>query len=244
MIRLDHVTVAYSQERPALHDISLTIEEGKIVGIIGPNGAGKSTLMKAILGLIDSKGQIAQCDGDEDLHGRIAYVEQRSQIDIHFPMTVKECVSLGIYPKVGLFRRLGKKEWQEVEKVLDTVGLLDLQERPITDLSGGQFQRMLLARCLVQDLDYLFLDEPFVGIDSVSEQMMVHLLKDLSKNGKTIVIVHHDLSKVEEYFDQLILLNTKLVAYGPVQEVFTPDYLRAAYGELIFLDRSGAACDL
>lgn len=236
MIRMKHVNVQYGQGKLALQDLSLSLQKGMIIGIIGPNGAGKSTLMKAILGLVDYQGEIVHGTHQENLQGKIAYVEQKSQIDIHFPMTVKECVSLGAYQKVGLFHRLGKKEWQEVAAVLEKVGLSDLQNRPITDLSGGQFQRMLLARCLVQDLDYLFLDEPFVGIDVVSEQVIIDLMKELRDQGKTILIVHHDLSKVEEYFDQLILLNRGLIAYGSVGEVFTPTNLKKAYGEMIFVN--------
>lgn len=239
MISLKEVSVQYGQELPALQRVSLNLKKGAITGIIGPNGAGKSTLMKAILGLVDYTGSIFQNENGENLQGKIAYVEQRSQIDLHFPMTVKDCVSLGTYQTVGLFHRLGKREWDKVERILKQVDLAPLQNRPITELSGGQFQRMLLARCLVQDLDVLFLDEPFVGIDSVSEQMMVVLLKDLARKGKTIVIVHHDLSKVEDYFDQLILLNKHLIGQGPVSEVFTTDYLREAYGEMIILDRRG-----
>lgn len=239
MISLKEVSVQYGQELPALQRVSLNLKEGAITGIIGPNGAGKSTLMKAILGLVDYTGNIFQNENGENLQGKIAYVEQRSQIDLHFPMTVKDCVSLGTYQTVGLFHRLGKREWDKVERILRQVDLAPLQNRPITELSGGQFQRMLLARCLVQDLDVLFLDEPFVGIDSVSEQMMIALLKDLARQGKTIVIVHHDLSKVEDYFDQLILLNKYLIGQGPVSEVFTTDYLREAYGEMIILDRRG-----
>ncbi|MDU2662919.1 MAG: metal ABC transporter ATP-binding protein, partial [Clostridioides difficile] len=150
-----------------------------------------------------------------------------------FPITVKECVSLGTYQRVGLFRHLRKKEWGKVENVLRQVKLEEFSNHPISTLSGGQFQRMLIARCLIQEQDILFLDEPFVGIDLVSEQIIMNLLQSLRREGKTIVIVHHDLSKVSDYFDKVVILNKKLVGYGDVATTFTPDALKKAYGDSI-----------
>lgn len=236
MIITKNLSVSYDGDKKALEDISLQIQGPAIVGIIGPNGAGKSTLMKAILNLVDYKGNVivGQKDGRKLGH-TVAYVEQRSMIDYNFPITVKECISLGTYTKLGLFRRVGKKEFDHVESLLDQVGLSGFGDRPIKSLSGGQFQRMLVARCLIQESDYIFLDEPFVGIDSVSEKIIVDLLKELKKAGKTILIVHHDLSKVEHYFDNLLILNKELVAYGAVDHVFTPDTLAKAYGNNLIL---------
>lgn len=236
MIRIKQLGVSYDRHHPILQDISLAMIGPSITGIIGPNGAGKSTFMKAVLGLIDHSGSVEFLDQTGKPHQQaIAYVEQRSQIDFDFPITVKECVSLGLYKKIGLFRRVGKKDWAKVSEALEKVGLSDFEEAAIKHLSGGQFQRMLLARCLVQDADYIFLDEPFVGIDSISEQVIIRLLKELKEAGKTILIVHHDLSKVQEYFDHTLILNKELIAYGPVGEAFTSRSLKKAYGDTIYL---------
>ncbi|HEP1524115.1 metal ABC transporter ATP-binding protein [Streptococcus pyogenes] len=238
MITTNNLCVTYDGNSNALEAINVTIDGPSIIGIIGPNGAGKSTFMKAILNLIDYQGHVT-VDGKDGrkLGHTVAYVEQRSMIDYNFPITVKECVALGTYSKLGLFRRVGKKQFEQVDKVLKQVGLEDFGHRPIKSLSGGQFQRMLVARCLIQESDYIFLDEPFVGIDSVSEKIIVDLLKELKMAGKTILIVHHDLSKVEHYFDKLMILNKHLVAYGNVCEVFTVDTLSKAYGNHLILGK-------
>lgn len=235
MIETKQLGVFYDK-RKALDNITVSLEGPSITGIIGPNGAGKSTFMKALLGLVDASGDILfESKATSNLIGKVAYVEQKSMIDYHFPITVGACVALGTYKTVGLFHRLGKKEWDQVDAVLEKVGLSEFKMRPIRSLSGGQFQRMLVARCLVQDLDYIFLDEPFVGIDSVSEKIIVDLLKQLKAEGKTILIVHHDLSKVSIYFDHLLILNQKLIAYGEVEEVFKPNHLKEAYGDSIYI---------
>lgn len=235
MIETKQLSVCYDNRR-ALEEISVSLKSPSITGIIGPNGAGKSTFMKSLLGLVDSTGDILfEGKPVSNLIGKVAYVEQKSLIDYNFPITVGECVALGTYKQVGLFRRLRKKEWQKVDEVLEQVGLLDFKARPIRALSGGQFQRMLVARCLIQNLDYIFLDEPFVGIDSISEKIIVDLLKQLKNEGKTILIVHHDLSKVSTYFDKLLVLNRQLIVYGNIEEAFTPEYLKKAYGDAIYI---------
>ena len=196
MIEIQNLSVSY-QGQLALDKANVTIKGPTITGIIGPNGAGKSTLIKGLLGIVDHQGQ-ALLDGqplDKELK-RIAYVEQKINIDYNFPIKVKECVSLGLYPKIKLFQRLKTSDWDKVNQALKIVGLEDFAERQISQLSGGQFQRVLIARCLVQEADYIFLDEPFVGIDSVSEEIIMKTLRQLRKDGKTILIVHHDLSKV------------------------------------------------
>ena len=236
MIRTQELTVVYDRDNLVLDRVSVTIETGKIVGIIGPNGAGKSTFMKALLGLVVFDGQVhlAGQMGKEPPE-YIAYVEQKSQIDNHFPITVRECVSLGLYKEVGLFRRLKKSDWTKVDTVLEQVGLSKFAKVLISNLSGGQFQRMLVARCLVQETQIIFLDEPFVGIDAVSERIIMDILKNLRNQGRTILIVHHDLSKVKRYFDTVMILNKKLLAHGPVEQVFTAENLRKAYEDTIFL---------
>ena len=238
MIQTQELTVIYEGGQLALDKVSVTIEKGKIVGILGPNGAGKSSFMKALLGLVAVEGQVFLAGKvGKETAGNIAYVEQRSQIDPHFPITVRECVSLGLYKEIGLFRRLKKSDWTKVDTVLEQVGLSSYAKKPIHALSGGQFQRMLVARCLVQDREIIFLDEPFVGIDAVSERIIMDILKNLRNQGRTILIVHHDLSKVKRYFDTVMILNKKLLAHGPVEQVFTAENLRKAYEDTIFLEK-------
>ena len=177
MIEIQNLSVSY-QGQLALDKANVTIKGPTITGIIGPNGAGKSTLIKGLLGIVDHQGQ-ALLDGqplDKELK-RIAYVEQKINIDYNFPIKVKECVSLGLYPKIKLFQRLKTSDWDKVNQALKIVGLEDFAERQISQLSGGQFQRVLIARCLVQEADYIFLDEPFVGIDSVSEEIIMATLR-------------------------------------------------------------------
>lgn len=236
MIQVTNLTVAYSNQEPAIERINLTFEGPMIAGIIGPNGAGKSTLLKAILAILPHEGEVT-IDGQTAKKGRkkVAYVEQKSQIDYTFPIKVKECVSLGTYNEVGLFRKLQSKQWQQVDEALAKVGLSEFANRQISELSGGQFQRVLIARCLVQQADYIFLDEPFVGIDLISEQIIMGLLNDLKKEGRTILIVHHDLSKVKLYFDHVLLLNKQVIAYGPTADTFTAEQLRQTYGENLFV---------
>ena len=236
MIQIEHLSVAY-QQTLALEDLSLTIQGPTILGILGPNGAGKSTLIKAMLGLLPHSGkvQLDQKDLGQVLQ-RVAYVEQKSAIDFHFPITVRECVLVGLYPHLSIFKRkTTKKDLQKVENALKLVNLLDLADRQIGQLSGGQFQRVLIARCLVQEAEVIFLDEPFAGIDSVSEDIIMQTLQTLKKEGKTILIVHHDLSKVPAYFDQILLLHRKLIAFGKTEETFTKENLHAAYGHELFI---------
>ena len=238
MIQTQELTVIYEGGQLALDKVSITIEKGNIVGILGPNGAGKSSFMKALLGLVAVEGQVFLAGKvGKETAGNIAYVEQRSQIDPHFPITVRECVSLGLYKEIGLFRRLKKSDWTKVDTVLEQVGLPSYAKKPIHTLSGGQFQRMLVARCLVQDREIIFLDEPFVGIDAVSERIIMDILKNLRNQGRTILVVHHDLSKVKRYFDSIMILNKKLLAHGPVEQVFTAENLRKAYEDTIFLEK-------
>lgn len=237
MIKCSHLNVTYNNRVKALEDIHFALEGPTITGIIGPNGAGKSTLLKAILNILPFEGevQIDQADSKKMLKN-IAYVEQKSAIDFSFPITVEECVSLGMYSNLGLFKRVRKEDWEKVYRALDQVGLKGFEKRQIGELSGGQFQRVLVARCLVQEADYIFLDEPFVGIDLVSEQIIMDILHELKDRGKTILIVHHDLSKVKHYFDQVIILNKELITVGKTEDVFNKAILLRAYGEKIFIE--------
>ena len=236
MIEMKNLSVSY-QGQLALESTSLTIKGPTITGIIGPNGAGKSTLIKGMLGIVESEGQtfLDRKLMKQELN-KIAYVEQKIHIDYNFPIKVKECVSLGLYSKIKLFQRLKASDWEKVARALKIVGLEDFAERQISQLSGGQFQRVLIARCLVQEADYIFLDEPFVGIDSVSEEIIMATLRQLRKDGKTILIVHHDLSKVVAYFDQVLLLNKKVVAFGSTESTFTKENMQKTYGSQLFMN--------
>ena len=236
MIRIENLSVSY-KETLALKDISLVLQGPTITGIIGPNGAGKSTLLKGMLGIIPHEGHafIEDKEMKKSLK-KVAYVEQKIHIDYNFPIKVKECVSLGLYPSIPLFHTLKAKHWEKVAEALEIVGLSDYADRQISQLSGGQFQRVLIARCLVQDADYILLDEPFVGIDSVSEEIIMNTLRDLKKAGKAVLIVHHDLSKVPHYFDQVLLVNREVIAFGPTKETFTEANLKEAYGNRLFFN--------
>lgn len=240
MIEIKNLTVTY-KDTPALDNINVTLSKSKIIGIVGPNGAGKSTLIKAVLNIISSKGIIKIDDKlSKDQLGSVAYVEQKINIDYTFPIKVRECVSLGIYPKIGLFKNLNKSDWQKVDEALKLVGLEEFSNRQISELSGGQFQRVLIARCLVQEAKYIFLDEPFIGIDSVSEEIIMNTLRKLRDNGHTILIVHHDLRKVHAYFDEVLLLNKKLISYGSTKETFTRENLTNTYGTDLFFMGGGS----
>ena len=221
----------------AVGDVTLELNEGELVGLIGPNGAGKSTLLKSMLGIIPHEGQAFLDDKEfkKSLH-RVAYVEQKIHIDYNFPIKVKECVSLGLYPSIPLFHTLKASHWKKVAEALEIVGLSDYAERQISQLSGGQFQRILIARCLVQEADCIFLDEPFVGIDSISEEIIMTTLRSLKEQGKTILIVHHDLGKVPHYFDQVLILNKELIAIGETSSTFTEENLKKAYGSQLFVN--------
>src|SRR5699024_10995088 len=206
-IEVQHMHVSYGGKK-VVEDVGFSFDTGKLIGIIGPNGAGKSTLMKAILGLIPRDYGSVSFDGKsiKQVRQNIAYLPQRSAIDWDFPILVRDAVLTGTYPKLGLFRRPGKKEKQLAHQCLEKVGMEDFRNSQIGELSGGQQQRVFLARALAQQAEFFFLDEPFVGIDVASEKVIIDILKSLRNEGKTIFVVHHDLSKIETYFDDLVLL--------------------------------------
>ena len=240
LITIKNVGVSYAMQPHVLKDCNATIEGPTITGIIGPNGAGKSTLLKAILGLIQSSGEIL-IDGEpaKKVLQKIAYVEQKSQIDFTFPITIRECVALGRTVKKKPLQRLTKEDWEKVDTAIEEVGLTDLASRQIGALSGGQFQRVLLARCMVQEAQYIFLDEPFVGIDMLSEKVIMTILRKWKEEGKTILMVNHDLSKVKEYFDKVILVKHAIVASGKTEDVFIKKYLDDVYGGSVYIPQGG-----
>ncbi|WP_078577081.1 metal ABC transporter ATP-binding protein [Salipaludibacillus agaradhaerens] len=214
----------------AIEDISFNVCSGKIIGVIGPNGAGKSTLMKAMLGLEKSKGSVTFFGKKvAAVRKKIAYVPQRTLIDWDFPVRVEDVVLMGRYMHVPWYELISRKDKAKAKEALIKLGMDQFAKRQIGELSGGQQQRVFLARALAQDADLFFLDEPFVGIDVKSEEIIVNLLHQLRDAGKTIFVIHHDLSKVEKYFDHLILLNKRLIQSGEVANVYTPDLLQEAY---------------
>ncbi|MYA69749.1 metal ABC transporter ATP-binding protein [Candidatus Poribacteria bacterium] len=230
-IEVTDLTVAY-QDKPVLWDIDLDVPPGVLLSIVGPNGAGKTTLIKAILGLVrPAAGNVLIYDKPYDAQRRIVgYVPQRGSVDWDFPTNVLDVVMMGRYGALGWVRRPGKKEHELAMQALEKVGMEAYTTRQISQLSGGQQQRVFLARALVQDATVYLMDEPFQGVDATTERAIVTLLQEFRANGKTVVVVHHDLQTVTDYFDWVMLLNIRRIASGPVDETFTPDNLRETYG--------------
>ncbi len=230
-LSVEDLTVAY-HSKPAIWDIDLGVPEGVLMGIVGPNGAGKSTLIKAVLNLIPrAAGRVSFYGSSyEQARSLVGYVPQRGSVDWDFPTSVLDVVTMGLYGKLGWLRRPGRKERDLALFALEQVGLLDLVDRQISQLSGGQQQRTFLARALVQDAQIYFMDEPFAAVDAITERAIVNILQQLKERGKTVLVVHHDLQTVEDYFDWLALLNVEVIASGPTAEVFTPENLQKTYG--------------
>jgi manganese-transporting ATPase len=236
MITFSEISASYDGKKQVVDNLSFTVDQPAIVGIIGPNGAGKSTFIKAALQLIPATGTVTSNERPlKKFQKKIAYVEQKSAVDYTFPITVKEVVSLGLYPQLSFFQRITQKDWQKVATALASVQMTDFANRQIGELSGGQFQRVLIARTLLQEAEFIFLDEPFVGIDAMSEGIIVDLLRTFREQGKIIFIVHHDLGKVEEYFDDLVMMNQQLIAYGSTKTVFTESNLKQIFGDAIIV---------
>jgi manganese/zinc/iron transport system ATP- binding protein len=225
------LTVAYD-DTPAVDDLSFEVEVGRLVGIVGPNGAGKTTTIKAIMGALPIRS------GEVEVLGRrgkaaleeLVYVPQRASVDWDFPLTVRDVVMQGRYGSLGLLRRPRKADHQRVDAALNKVAIADLAQRQIGELSGGQQQRVFLARALAQDGRVYLMDEPFQGVDATTEAAIIEVLRTLRAAEKTVLVVHHDLSTVKAYFDEVLLLNVGLIAYGETETVFTPDQLQKAYG--------------
>ena len=230
-IAVDDLTVAYNY-KPVLWDIDLSIPEGVLMAIVGPNGAGKSTLIKAILGIIDPiAGSVSIYGKPYDKQRKlVGYVPQKGSVDGDFPTTAVDVVMMGTYGSLGWIKRPGRKERKIALESLEKVGMLSFKDRQINQLSGGQQQRVFLARALAQNADIYFMDEPFQGVDATTEITIINILKELRKAGKTVVVVHHDLQTVPEYFDWVTFLNVKKIATGPVKEIFNDDNLTKTYG--------------
>ena len=230
-LSVDDLTVAY-HEKPAIWDIDLDVPTGALMAIVGPNGAGKSTLIKAVLNLIPRAAGTVSFYGKpyERARSLVGYVPQRGSVDWDFPTSVLDVVTMGLYGKLGWFRRPGQAERELALHALEQVGLVDFADRQISQLSGGQQQRTFLARALVQDAQIYFMDEPFAAVDAVTENAIVNILRELNQRGKTVLVVHHDLQTVAEYFDWVTLLNVEVIASGPTAETFVLENLRKTYG--------------
>ncbi len=237
------VTVAY-QRKPVLLNVTLDVPHGALVGLVGPNGAGKSTLLKAVVDMVPRiSGQVLIFGQPYPYsRGRLAYVPQRESVDWDFPATALDVVLMGTYGRLGWFRRVGRAEREQALAALAQMEIDHLAKRQISQLSGGQQQRTFLARALVQQADLYLMDEPFAAVDAATEKAIVQLMRGLQSQGKTIIVVHHDLHTVPEYFDHLVLLNQVLVAAGPMESVFTKDNLQRTYGgRLTLLEEVGEA---
>ena len=230
-LEIRDLTVAYG-DRPVLWDVDLAVLPGVLLAVVGPNGAGKTTLIRSVLGLVRPVAGEVRIHGRpyEEQRRRVAYVPQRGSVDWDFPTTVLDVVMMGRYGALGWLRRPGAREREQALTALEQVGMADYRDRQISRLSGGQQQRVFLARALVQDADVYFMDEPFQGVDAKTERAIVALLQELRAGGRTVVVVHHDLSTVAEYFDWALLLNVRRIAAGPVAEAFTEETLRETYG--------------
>ena len=222
-IEIKNLTVAYG-ENIALENFNLDVEVGSLVALVGPNGAGKSTLIKTILKFLK------QITGEIKISGKsLAYVPQRNSVDWDFHTTLFDVVEMGCYGRVGLFKRVNKEEKVKVLKAIEQVGMLDFKDRQISELSGGQQQRAFIARALVQEADIYLMDEPFQGVDSTTEKSIVDILKKLKSEGKTLLVVHHDLQTVPTYFESVTFINKTVIASGKVKEVFTQENIDKTY---------------
>ena len=222
-IEIRNLTVAYG-ENIALENFNLDVEVGSLMALVGPNGAGKSTLIKTILKFLK------QITGEIKINAKtLAYVPQRNSVDWDFPTTLFDVVEMGCYGRVGFFKRVSTEEKQKVLKAIEQVGMLDFKDRQISELSGGQQQRAFIARALVQEADIYLMDEPFQGVDSTTEKSIVDILKKLKSDGKTLIVVHHDLQTVPTYFETVTFINKSVIASGKVKEVFTQENIDMAY---------------
>jgi len=241
VLKVNSLTVGYTW-KPVLWEIDFEIPQGKIVGVVGPNGAGKSTLLKSVMGVVPVTNGSVGIFGQplDEVRKRVSYVPQRESVDWDFPASVFDVVMMGRYGRLGLLSRPRKADKEVVLDCLEKVGMADFAKRQISQLSGGQQQRVFIARALAQQADLYLLDEPFAGVDAATEETIIRLLRKMSEENKTLVVVHHDLQSVKKYFDWVIMLNVDLVAYGPTETVFTEENIKKTYGgKLTFLSDDG-----
>lgn len=231
VLEIHDLTVTYSR-KPVLWGVDLTLPKGALVGVIGPNGAGKSTLIKAIMEIVPLSSGWVEILGRPiaDVRNRVSYVPQKESVDWDFPASVRDVVVMGRYAELGLFKRPRKADYEAADYALEQVNMQQFANRQISQLSGGQQQRVFLARALAQNAEIYFMDEPFAGVDAATEKAIINILKTMSDEGKTVIVVHHDLQTVSQYFDWVVQLNTRLVASGPVEQAFTQELLQETYG--------------
>ena len=231
VLELHNLTVTYDN-KPAVWNLDYTLPAGKLVGIIGPNGSGKTTMMKAIMGLIKPGSGYIKLFGKElhDVRDKVAYVPQRGSVDWDFPVNVYDTIMMGRYNKKNIFRRNTAQDKAIVKDAIAKVQLEQFAKRQISQLSGGQQQRVFIARALAQEAELYLLDEPFAGVDAATENAIMTLLKEMKQQGKTIIVIHHDLQTARKYFDWLIMLNTRLIASGNIEDVFQQEILEQTYG--------------
>ncbi len=229
-IQVENLTVSYGPI-PALLDVTLDIPSGQLVGVIGPNGSGKSTLLKTILGFVTPDFGNVKIFGEpaENAKGRVAYVPQRGAVDWDFPITVREVALMGRYGRVPWWRDLSAEDYQVADEALEMVRMGDFRDRQIGQLSGGQQQRVFMARAMAQGGEILLLDEPFAGVDAATEGAILDVLEETRTAGRTLVVVHHDLTTAAEYFDSLVLLKQRCYAHGPPDSVLHPELLAEVY---------------
>lgn len=237
------LTVAY-QRKPVIWDICVDFPKGQLIGIVGPNGAGKSTLIKAVMDLVPrASGRILFFGKPYDkCRHRVAYVPQRESVDWDFPVDALDVVTMGLYGRIGWCMPVRRKHRQAALEALDRVGIADLARRQISQLSGGQQQRTFLARALVQEADLYLMDEPLAAVDASTERAILKILQEMRENGKTVLVIHHDLQTVATYFDYVVLLNMRVVAHGPTATTFHEENLTKTYGgRLTLLDEASEA---
>ena len=240
-LAIHDMTVAYHR-RPVLWDIDYDAPPGQLTAIVGPNGSGKTTLIKAAVDLVPRASGDVRFFGSayHKVRHRVGYVPQRGSVDWDFPVNALDVVAMGLYKQIGWLRPVTRRYRDKAMHYLERVGMADYAKRQISQLSGGQQQRVFLARALSQQADVYLMDEPFVGVDAATERAIVIILQELREAGKSALVVHHDLQTVPEYFDHVLLLNMRMVATGPIPDVFTPENLRATYGgKLALLDQVG-----
>jgi manganese/zinc/iron transport system ATP- binding protein len=231
VVEIHDLTVTYSR-KPVLWGVDLTLPKGSLVGIIGPNGAGKSTLIKAIMEIVPLSSGWVELFGKPiaEVRKMVSYVPQKESVDWDFPASVRDVVVMGRYADLGLFKRPRKADFEAADYALKQVNMQQFADRQISQLSGGQQQRVFLARALAQNAEVYFMDEPFAGVDAATEKAIIDILKQMSADGKTVIVVHHDLQTVPQYFDWVVQLNTRLVASGPIEQAFTKELLQETYG--------------
>jgi len=231
VLSVNGLSASYRKNK-VLEDVSFDIRPGTLTGIVGPNGAGKSTLLKVILHLHPKLSGSVSFFGTtyHKAKSRVGYVPQRGSVDWDFPTNALDVVLMGLYGKIGWLKWPQRKHKEQAMAALEKMGMADYAKRQISQLSGGQQQRVFLARALVQDADLYFLDEPLAGVDAATEWAIMDTLKILKNNGKTVLVVHHDLQTVEDYFDQVLLLNRTVIAHGPTESVFTKENIYRTYG--------------